>query len=127
MFITRNTSVTVLFLFQRRFCLFTIKDIQSIDRNYFNVLQESCYAVTLQSKNTKHYWHITHQAYSHFSSCIIEHKHHYSDSYHPHRNQKNLKAAMVAIKSHDDFQINVRDKQKKRAHKARALQTPSLT
>ena len=96
--------------------MFTQKDIQSIDRSYFNVIFAGCYSITLQSKNTKHYWCIQHEEYPTFSTCRISHKHNYSDQFHSHRNRPNVKKAIQDIKSHDDFQINVRDKEKRARH-----------
>lgn len=103
-------------LYQRRLSLFTTKELQSIDRSYFNVIQATCICVTLQSKNTKHFWHILHEEYPHFKTCQVSHKHNYSDAYHQHRNQPTLKKAIEEIKSHDEFQINARDKQKRTRH-----------
>lgn len=74
------------------------------------MIQAIC--VTLQAKNTRHYCPILHEEYPHFKTGQISHKHNYSDAYHSHRNQPVLKKAMEEIKSHDDFQITVRDKQK---------------
>jgi hypothetical protein len=92
--------------------LFSQKELRGIDHSYFNILQANCFSVTLQSKNTKHYWHIIHQEYPAFKSCQVTHKHNLSDEYHSHRNQPTLEKAIQEIKSHDDFQINVRDKEK---------------
>jgi hypothetical protein len=33
-------------------------ELKFIDTQYFNVIQEGCFAVYLQSKNTKHFWGI---------------------------------------------------------------------
>lgn len=96
--------------------MFTQKEIQSIDHSYFNVIFAGCFSITLQSKNTKHYWCIQHEEYPNFSTCRISHKHNYSDPFHSHRNRPNLNKAIQDIKSHDDFQINVRDKQKRPRH-----------
>jgi hypothetical protein len=92
--------------------MFTAKELNKIDRHYFNVIQAGCYCVTLQSKNTQHYWHITHLEYPAFTSCQIEHKHNYSDSYHQHGHSKTLAQALQSIKAHDAFQLNGR-----RAHR----------
>lgn len=100
--------------------MFSQKELSSIDRRYFNVIQASCYCVTLQSKNTKHYWHILHEEYPSFKTCQITHKHNRSDEYHPHRNQPTLQKAIQEIKSHDNFQINVRDKEKRARRKPSA-------
>lgn len=85
--------------------MFTKDDLKHIDPSYFFILQAGCYSVTLQSKNTKHYWHILSQEGSGFSTCQINHKHHYEDSYHLHRNQPTLTATLAAIYSHDEFHI----------------------
>lgn len=55
--------------------MFTTKELKSIDRTYFHIISASGYCVTLQSKNTDHYWHIIHQQYPSFVSCKIQHKH----------------------------------------------------
>ena len=90
--------------------MFTPKELHDIDRNYFNVIQANAICVTLQSKNTKHFWHILHEEYPTHKSCQISHKHNFSDSYHSHRNQPSLKRAIEEIQSHDTFQLNGRIK-----------------
>ena len=100
--------------------MFTQKEIQSIDRSYFNVIFAGCYSITLQSKNTKHYWCIQHEEYPTFKTCQITHKHNRSDEYHPHRNQPTLQKAIQERKSHDNFQINVRDTEKRARRKQSA-------
>ncbi len=55
--------------------MFTCNELKNINHTYFNILHGGCYSVTLQSKNTKHYWHILHQQYPAFTSCKIYHKH----------------------------------------------------
>ena len=95
--------------------MFTTKELESIDRNYFHVIGTSCYAVTLQSKNTKHYWHILHQQYRTFTSCAIQHKHNAEDPFHDYKSAPNLKQAIEGIKNHDHYHLYVRPLKKKRA------------
>ena len=91
--------------------MFQSKEINDIDLTYFNVIQATCYCITLQSKNTKHYWHILHQEYWDFKSCKIYHNHHANSCYHEHGHAPTLQKAITQIKSHDTFQLNGRKKQ----------------
>lgn len=97
--------------------MFTQKELEGIDRNYFNIIKASCFCVTLQSKNTRHYWHIVHIEYPTFQTCQIYHNHNRFGPYHQHHNRPTLEKAIKDIKSHDDFQINVRDKKKRARRK----------
>ena len=36
--------------------MFTAEELKNIDRAYFHIIDAGCYCVTLQSKNTDHYW-----------------------------------------------------------------------
>lgn len=73
--------------------MFSIVELKNIDHTYFNVIHTGCYCVTLQSKNTKHYWHILRQQYPTFTSCKIWHKHKQSDSFHEQGNAPTLGGA----------------------------------
>lgn len=88
--------------------MFTNKDLSYIDKNYFNIIMAGCFCVTLQSKNTKHYWHIIHYSYPSFQTCTIEHKHNYGDAFHAHGNRPTLKSAIESIMEHDYYHMNVR-------------------
>jgi hypothetical protein len=88
--------------------MFTKSELQSIDTEYFNVLQLSCYAAYIQSKSTGHYWGIISEEFKSFKHCKIYHKHHYCNPYHEHRNSRNLKSAIADIMSHDAFVVNGR-------------------
>lgn len=92
--------------------MFTQKERNHIDQSYFVVLQATCYSITLQSRNTKHYWHILHEVGQGYSTCQINHKHHSENSWHRHRNQPNLSASLIEIRSHDTFHLQ-REKSKK--------------
>jgi hypothetical protein len=90
--------------------MFTKKEIQSLDRHYFDVRFAGCHCVVLQSKNTKHIWSIHHEEIGKIKHCIIYHKHNYSAPYHIQGNARNMGCAISKIKDHDDFQLNVRKK-----------------
>lgn len=92
--------------------MFTTNELSAIDPSYFRILQAGAYCVTLQSKNTRHYWHLIAEDGQHYSSCQISHKHHYEDPYHRHRNRPDLKSALHEICSHDTFHI----KRQKKKH-----------
>lgn len=92
--------------------MFTQNDINNIDQRYFRIVSASAFGVTLQSKNTHHYWYILHQDYQHFSSCLIYHSHHGRTNFHKHGHAPDLPKAMKDIKGHDIFQLNGRKPQK---------------
>ena len=84
------------------------KELNSIDEHYFNVIHKGCYAIYLQSKNTKHFWGIIEEKYPTFRHFQIYHKHNHNDEYHRHRDRSNLNKAITSIKEHDVFQLNGR-------------------
>lgn len=55
--------------------MITQKDINSIDRSYFEVLGSNSYCITLRSKNTGHEWHLLYYEYIRRSSFRIYHRH----------------------------------------------------
>jgi hypothetical protein len=84
-------------------------ELKAIDSQYFNVIQEGCFAVYLQSKNTKHFWGIQVEEFPPFFRHFkIYHKHNSHNDYHRHRDAKSLSVAIDQIKSHDTFQLNGR-------------------
>lgn len=84
------------------------KELQIVDPEYFNIIQTSGFSVSLQSKNTKHYWHIAEEEFSHFRHFKVYHKHNSSDEYHRHKDASTLKAAIKKIMEHDTFHLNGR-------------------
>lgn len=94
--------------------MFHTKELTMLNKDYFNIIQQSVHCVTLQSKNTGHYWHIIHQEYSTFKSCIIYHNHTSGAAYHVHGCAPTLADAVSRITSHDIFQLNGRKKQKRK-------------
>lgn len=88
--------------------MITKSELKFIDPQYFNILQMGCFAIYLQSKNTKHFWAIQVEEYPTFRHFKIYHKHNSHDQYHRHRDARNIHAAIEQIKSHDAFQLNGR-------------------
>lgn len=94
--------------------MFKTNEINSIPASYFNIISTSAFVVTLQSKNTKHFWYITHEEYSTHKTCKIYHRHNAYDPYHAHGHSTDLSTAIRNIKSHDKFQLNGRKKTKRK-------------
>ena len=87
-----------------------VLDLHIIDHSYFNIIQTNAFTITLQSKNTGHYWHILEQDYSTFKSYLIYHRHSANHSYHKHGHGKNLPQIINDIQAHDKFQLSGRKK-----------------
>ena len=96
--------------------MFTAEELQSIDRSYFRVIGCSCFAVTLQSRNTGHCWHILQQEYGRFSTCTIFHTHHYGTAYHEHGHAATLALCIRQIVSHDTWWLNRQTFRRSHAH-----------
>ena len=80
--------------------MFYDKDFKQIDKEYFNIIRLSEFAITIQSKNTHHYWHITHNVPRGF---IIQHRYEEFGSYHKQCSAKKLSTAFAKIKHHDNY------------------------
>lgn len=88
--------------------MFSQKDLRSIDRKYFHVLKANYFCMTLQSKNTLHYWHLIDQEYAKAKTIEILHRHRDTGEYHTHSHAPTFNQAIKSIQSHDQFQITVR-------------------
>lgn len=88
--------------------MFDTDQLTAIDADYFNVITVDEYDVTLQSRNTGHYWYLHCTGVSGDTACIIFHKHKYSHPYHQHGHGNSLRQAIRSIKSHDRWQMNGR-------------------
>ena len=98
--------------------MFTATELKNIDQIYFHIINAGFYSVTLQSKNTKHYWHILHQQYPKFSSCKIQHKHHPAYQFHDQGNAPSLQQAIEEIRDHDQYYLHIRLPKKKHLKKS---------
>lgn len=90
--------------------MITNKEIQSIDRDYFDVIQATPFIISLRSRNTGHYWTAVVEEYATFRHFKVYHKHNAKDQFHRHRDAGNLHKAIADIQSHDAFQMNGRKK-----------------
>ena len=88
--------------------MFTEKELNSIDRKYFEIIVISEYDVTVMSKNTKHVWYLHNASGVAGETVQIFHKHKANHPYHHHGRCGTLGKALRDIKSHDEFQLNGR-------------------
>ena len=94
--------------------MYSKKDFDQIDYNYFYVKTLNAYNICLQSKNSKHYWNIQCQEIKNRRSLIVLHRHKNSGDFHiqPHYHPRTIEQAQDLIKEHDEFHLNVRLKNK---------------
>lgn len=71
--------------------MFDTKDLEAISQEYFNIICTSEYDVTVQSKNTGHFWYLHNVTQPNANACVIFHKHKYSHPYHLHGRAKTLR------------------------------------
>ena len=79
------------------------KEIQAIDRQYFDVLETTAFYVVLRSRNTGHFWHLLEQHPGSHVTFLISHKHHEWNPYHPQANRPTIDDCCKYIKWHDRF------------------------
>lgn len=88
--------------------MFTMEELQAIDRNYFTVIFADAYDVILISNNTRHIWYINNVQLTDRNLCLVYHKHHICHPYHKHFRCGTLRRAIKDIKYHNKFQLNGR-------------------
>ena len=88
--------------------MFDTEQLKTIDSRYFNIIMVAEYDVTIQSRNTGHYWYLHCTGVLGDAACIIFHKHKYSHPYHQHGRGNSLRQAIRSIQSHDRWQMNGR-------------------
>lgn len=88
--------------------MFDEKSLKKIDPVYFNIIMADDMDVTIQSRNTGHYWYLHCAGYPTEEALVIFHKHHFKDGYHQHGRARTLRQAIKSIQGHDEYQLNVR-------------------
>lgn len=88
--------------------MFSTEQLNQMDSSYFNIILTDNKDVTIQSKNTGHYWYLHCTEYPTEESCIIFHKHRYNHPYHQHGSAKTLMQALKSIQRHDAWQTKTR-------------------
>lgn len=61
--------------------MFDTKDLDAISQEYFNIICTSEYDVTVQSKNTGHFWYLHNVTQPNANACVIFHNRKSSCSY----------------------------------------------
>ena len=85
--------------------MFQSDELNIMHNNYFIIIKKKVNYVTLQSKDTWHCWHILHQDYATFKSCIIYHNHSTDVNNHIYSNVSPLNDTLSLITAHNTFQI----------------------
>lgn len=62
--------------------MFDTRQLEKINPQYFNIIMLSEHDVTVQSRNTRHYWYLHNTDYPKEGNCVIFHKHKASHPYH---------------------------------------------
>ena len=88
--------------------MFEQKSLNKIDGDYFNIIIADSQDVTIQSRNTGHYWYLHNPEYPDQGTVIIFHKHKASHPYHQHGRANTLRQAVRGIRKHDRWQMNGR-------------------
>ena len=81
--------------------MFSAEQLSGIDGKYFNIICADGLDVTIQSRNTGHWWYLHCTDYPIEENCVIFHKYKVSHSYHLHGKAGSLSQAIKSIKKHD--------------------------
>lgn len=85
--------------------MFSEEQLANIDGKYFNIICADGLDVTIQSRNTGHWWYLHSTGCVGDNACIIFHKHKYNHPYHQHGRTRSLASALTGIKRHDQWQM----------------------
>lgn len=83
-------------------CMFDSEQLKQVDPAYFNIILADDMDVTIQSRNTGHYWYLHCTGYPTEGSCMIFHKHRFSHPYHQHGRENSLRQAIRSIQKADE-------------------------
>ncbi len=89
--------------------MFSKEELESIDREYFQVINGTSFHIIIKSKNTSHIWDIESQCIIPGKrSLVIHHKHKEEQPFHIQLNfhPKTVEEAQDLIKHHDTWQMN---------------------
>lgn len=89
--------------------MFDEESLKKIDANYFNIILADDWDVTIQSRNTGHYWYLHCTVYPTEQALVIFHKHRFQHPYHLHGRANTLRQAVKNIQSHDKWQMGERN------------------
>ena len=77
--------------------MFDEESLKKIDSTYFNIILADDRDVTIQSRNTGHYWYLHCAGYPTEQALVIFHKHQFNHPYHQHGHAGSLGKAMQNI------------------------------
>lgn len=86
--------------------MFNQEHLSQIDKQYFNVIMLDGKDVTIQSRNTGHYWYLHFAGYPTEEALVIFHKHRFSHPYHQHGRANTLRQAIRSIQGHDKWLLS---------------------
>lgn len=87
-------------------------DLAAIDRQYFEVIGNNDYCITLRSLNTMHEWHLLERIANDNRTFVISHRHGPSAPFHLQRSKPTVEACLDYIKNHDAYHLEKVRKQK---------------
>lgn len=87
--------------------MFSQRQLQSINKTYFNVISATAGCIVIQSNNTGHVWAINGSGVG--DGVRLKHKHKLSDPWHDQafyiKGRHDLQGAFRAIRFHDEYYI----------------------
>ena len=95
-------------LLRREVRMFNQEHLDKIDRRYYKVIMSDDTDVTIQTRNTGHYWYLHYAGYPTEEALVIFHKHKYQHPYHQHGRARTMRQAMKSIQGHDKWQMSRR-------------------
>ncbi len=84
--------------------MFTAKDIQLIDTDYFSIIDQNESTITLLSNNSGLYWNILSKGIDNIENIIIYRMPYFGSESYLHGYAINLEQAFVFIHNYDQFQ-----------------------
>ena len=80
-------------------------EIESIDREYFDIIEARDYVLVLRSRNTGHFWCLLEQEYNGHRFFQISHRHHAENPYHIQKSRPTIADCCEYIQSHDAYHL----------------------
>lgn len=87
--------------------MFTRKELQMVDTDYFLVIERTAFHIIIKSINTGHIWDLYSKENPHGTSIVVFHKHDDGAAFHeqPWMHPSSVIDAQEAIKSHDAWHL----------------------
>lgn len=73
-------------------------DFEAIDKNYFEIIGNNDYCITIRSRNTLHEWHLMERIANGHRTFVISHRHGPSAPYHLQQNRPTVEACCDYIR-----------------------------